>query len=188
VSRARRDLLVLAVVSACAVFLSIEVDLFEVLLTYVKQHEAWQLDEVFVLFTTLACGLCVFSARRWSEMKREVSARRRAEQTARHASSAKSDFLARMSHEIRTPMTGVVGMTELALDTLLTVEQRDCLETVLTSAHSLLGVIDDILDFSKIEAAKLDLDCIPFGLRKCVGETLKSLAIRAHRDGLRPQG
>ena len=118
------------------------------------------------------------------DRKQVEDALRSAKEAAESASRLKSEFLANMSHEIRTPMNGIMAMTDLALDTELTAEQQDYLETVKMSADTLLRILNDILDFSKIEAGKMDLENICFDLHGCLQEATNLMLAPASQKGL----
>jgi len=119
-----------------------------------------------------------------TERKQAEVILRDAKEAAEQGSRAKSEFLANMSHEMRTPLNGVIGMTELVLETNLTAEQRELLDTVKLSADALLTVVNDVLDLAKIEAGKSELDVVDFDLRTVLETTLRTLAVRAKQKDL----
>jgi len=144
-------------------------------------------DHPWLGFICISAAVAIYGVRaailqvRYARSQEELT---KAMIATEQASRAKSQFLANMSHEIRTPMNGILGMTELALSTTLSEEQRDFLLTVKSSADHLLTIIDEILDYSKMEAGKTVLDSVTFHLPSVVSEVARGLALLAHRKGL----
>jgi len=128
-----------------------------------------------------------------STIANDISLRKRAErellrakEAAEEAARAKTEFLAHISQELRTPINGILGMTELALDTQLDAEQREYLLTAQSFGNALLRLISDLLDFSKTESGGLQLELAPFNLPETVRQTLRPLLFQAQQVGLEP--
>src|SRR5579875_1565925 len=135
-------------------------------------------------------ALCVMLRTREIEKEKRTIEQQKAQieallAKAQQSNRLKDEFLANISHEIRTPLHGILGMTELALASGLTPEQRDYLELASSSAHSLLTLVNDILDFSKIESGRFELSCAPFSVRECIQGALGAFFLSAKNKGLR---
>ena len=129
-------------------------------------------------------GRLLFIVRDISERKRVENALMEAKDSAEQANVAKSQFLANMSHELRTPLTGILGMSELLMDSELGVDQRDFVETLRSCAGNLLTQINDLLDYAKIESGHMELESVPFELRPLVEDVLYLLAEQASSKGI----
>lgn len=140
----------------------------------------WLLGAAVLAF---AIGLWVFLLRR--AVRRQTAEIRRLMAEARQSEEAKSRFLANMSHEIRTPLNGILGMTELALESRPSPDLRSYLETVRSSARALLEIVNDVLDLSRIEKGRMRLEPAPFPLRRMVDELLPLFDLPARDKGLR---
>jgi signal transduction histidine kinase/CheY-like chemotaxis protein/HPt (histidine-containing phosphotransfer) domain-containing protein len=150
-------------------------------------HLVQRRDEIGDLarsFYSLFSELTAASAREAAAAARERDAERRLREVAESTARAKSAFLATMSHEVRTPMSGVLGISELLLETPLTADQRDYVQTILSSGKSLLAISNDILDISKIEAGKLELEAVPLDPIQTVREVAALFGPRASAKGL----
>jgi signal transduction histidine kinase/CheY-like chemotaxis protein len=147
-----------------------------------QQQGVWAMALGHALLWTLGmCGLWYSNYRLQNSFREREAARRAAEE----ASRVKSEFLANMSHEIRTPMNGIIGMTELALNSHIPPQPREYLTSVLSSAESLMTLMNDMLDFSKIEAGKLTVESVSFSLRDLMADTLRVVAVQTERKGVR---
>ncbi len=158
-----------------------------VLLTIGGGIALWQAIKMFSRSTSLEADR-ILAYERLEQMNeqlnRQVSELLSAQKDANSALAVRSQFLARISHELRTPLAGIIGATELVLDTPLGGEQRELIETAKQSGNILLELVNDILDFEKLEQQKLRLEPVAFDLPLAINSALEPLKMRAKSKGI----
>ncbi|MBI3777825.1 MAG: response regulator [Gammaproteobacteria bacterium] len=156
-----------------------------IILAQTSNIALWTVDAMPFLFAMWGQYASFRMAREANEfVQHKTQTLREALTQANFTSKAKSDFFAKMSHELRTPINGIIGMSDLMLESKLSDEQRRHAEIIKSSASGLLTLINDLLDFSKIESGKLELEEIEFDLRECIEKSVALLAQQAHMKGL----
>lgn len=155
------------------------------------QNEKTLLPEaVLFLGVTISCLIAFLmyfsgiSAKRTRDLQLSQEETLKAKEEAIRASRSKTEFLANVSHEIRTPMNAIQGMTNLLIDSKLSVEQRDCIDGIKFSADSLLSLINDVLDLAKIEAGKMELESMDFDLRTLLSSIMDLFQLTSQQKGI----